>query len=116
MSDYWPPTVTPSYIRLDLFPASVARIGSDGVKMPQLTDRARVIITDRYFYMFLDSSSGPECTISGVMFDATGDNRAGYTVTLEDETVYSVIRSANCGCGSRLRGFTPFPGVPYQRF
>jgi hypothetical protein len=109
------PLSAPNYIRLDLFPANVSRPpGSDFDKLP--TDRARVIITDRDFYVFMDSSSGPECVLSGVLFDATGDNRTGYTVTLEDDTVYSVSRSTNCGCGSRLRGFTPFPGVPYQRF
>lgn len=113
MADW--PLSKPSYIRLDLFPAYVSNV-VDGSKQSPFTDRARVIITDRDFYVFLDSSSGPACEISGVVYDASGDNRAGYTVELDDETVYSVSRSSNCGCGSRLRGFTPFPGVPYQRF
>lgn len=109
------PLSAPNYVRLDLFPAYVARV-YDGVEQPPTTDRARVIITDRDFYVFLDSSSGPECDISGVLYDASGDNRAGYSVTLDDEAEYSVRRSQNCGCGSRLRGFHPFPGVAYQRF
>ena len=110
----WPVT-PPSYIRLDLFPANVSR--PPRTKHDFLpTDRARVIITDRNLYVFMDSSSGPQCVLWGVLFDATGDNRTGYTVTLDDDTVYSVSRSTNCGCGSRLRGFTPFPGVPYRRF
>lgn len=105
----------PNYVRLDLFPANVSRpVGSTSTLLP--TDRARVIVTDRHFYVFLDSSRGPAVEVSGVLFDATGDNRTGYTVTLDDDSVYSVSRSSNCGCGSRLRGFAPFPGVPYQRF
>ena len=111
----WPLAAPPSYIRLDLFPANVSRPpGSDVDAFP--TDRARVIITDRYFLVFMDSVNGPACVLSGVLYDATGDNRTGYTVTLDDDTVYSVSRSSNCGCGSRLRGFLPFPGVAYRRF
>ena len=108
------PLSTPTYIRLDLFPANVS-VTTDG-HTTLFTDRARVIITNRDFYVFMDSPSGPACMIAGVIFDASGDNRAGYTVETDDGTVYSVSRSSNCGCGSRLRGFVPFPGVPYQRF
>lgn len=113
MADW--PLSAPKYVRLDLFPAKVSRIY--GIEtQPPFTDRARVIITDRDFYVFLDSSSGPACEISGALYDASGDNRAGYVVHLEEGAAYSVIRSSNCGCGSRLRGFVPFPGVPFQRF
>lgn len=113
MADW--PLSAPAYVRLDLFPALVTPLVG-GVAQGAVTDRGRVIITDRDFYLFLDSSNGPACTISGALYEATGDNRAGYAVTLEDGAAYSVIRATNCGCGSRLRGFTPFPGVPYQRF
>lgn len=113
MADW--PLSTPSYIRLDLFPANVARV-YNGVSQGAFTDRARVIITDRDFYVFLDAQGGPKCEISGVLYDASGSNRTGYTATLEDETVYSVSRSTNCGCGSRLRSFMPFKGVPYRGF
>jgi hypothetical protein len=104
------PLSTPEYIRLDLFPAYVTRAGAVG----PYTDRARVIITDRDFYVFLDAPGGPVCDLSGALFDASGTNRTGYTVELEDGTVYAVSRAQNCGCGSILRGFRPFPGVPYR--
>lgn len=109
MADW--PLSAPSYIRLDLFPANVTRVGTAG----PYTNRARVIITDQDFYVFLDAPGGPVCDVSGVLYDASGTNRTGYSVSLDDGTEYSVSRSTNCGCGSLLRGFRPFPGVPYQR-
>lgn len=109
MADW--PLSKPSVIRLDLFPACVSRQNQGAY-----TNRARVIVTDRDFYVFLDAQGGPVCDVSGVLYDTGGDNRAGYTITLDDQSIYTVKRSENCGCGSMLRGFRPFPGVPLERF
>ena len=104
------PLSTPAYIRLDLFPANVSVV-DDGQTRPPGTDRARVVLTNRDLYVFLDSPEGPACTVSGAIEDAYGDNRNGYTVQLDDGSTFFITRSNNCGCGSRLRGFRPFPGV-----
>lgn len=103
---------TPQYVRLDLFPALVTPRGASA----PVTDRGRVILTDEHMYVLEDATGGPRCIISGVLYDADGTNRKGYTVELDDGTSYDVKRSTNCGCGSLLRGLHPFPGVPYSRF
>ena len=106
------PLSAPAYIRLDLFPCNVTL--TDETK--PYTDRARVIITNADFYVFVDGTPEIACDYSGAVFDATGDAREGFRVTLEDESVFTLRRSGNCGCGSRLRGWSPFPGTPYRRF
>lgn len=102
----------PHYIRLDLFPAYVTRPG----EAQPFSDRVRVIVGDQDFYIFSDSPTGPVCDITEVLYDATGTPADGYHLIAEDGGDYFVRRSTNCGCGSRLRGYRPFPGVPYSRF
>lgn len=94
------------YIRLDLVPARV-----EGVEKT-----TRVVVTDAHYYFFVDTPTGPLPEVSGVLYDIVGRNTTGWLITDEDQTTtYSVKRGAGCACGSRLRGFRPFPGVPLQR-
>lgn len=100
------PLATPVYIRLDLVPADV-----DGIQQT-----VRAIVTDAHFYFFVDTTNGPDALISGALYDLEGRNTIGYTLTVDDEerTVYLFRRGRGCACGSKLRGFRPFPGVPMQ--
>lgn len=102
MADNLAPAV---YIRLDLFPASI----------PGIAAVVRAVVTDAHYYFFVDSSSGPQVHTFGVLKHFEGDNKVGYTV-IDDTTGESIVfrRSTGCGCGSRLRGFRPFPGVPIR--
>lgn len=100
------------FIRLDLFPATVEKIiHEDTVEI--LSDQARVIITNDTFYAFIDGEFGTEILIEEYLIDFTGSNISGYIVITE-ETAYKITRTKHCGCGSRLRGFFPYPGVPFQ--
>lgn len=93
----------PDSIRLDLFPARVEGLAAV----------ARVIVTDSHYYVLVDSPTGPEPAFSGALHDLTGRNTTGYTVTdANTGEEYDFRRSTSCGCGSRLRGYRPFPGVP----
>lgn len=104
MADW--PLAAPKYIRLDLFPAKV-----EGIEQT-----ARVIVTDAHFYFFVDAPGGgtPVAEVSGALYDIEGRNTIGY-ILVEDgdpDVTWNFRRATGCGCGSRLRGFRPFPGVP----
>lgn len=95
----------PAYVRLDVFPASV--VVGDTTYAP-----SRAIVTDDTLYVFMDASSGPEEVYSVRMDDFSGRRTTGYKVTTDDGDEVYVNRASGCGCGSRLRGFRPFAGVP----
>jgi hypothetical protein len=97
------------YLQLDIFPASVFPGGEEN---PSLGDELRAIVTDNYFYVIHDTISGPQLLIKEALVLFEGSNKTGYTVTTE-ESKYFVKRALNCGCGSRVRGIHPFPGVPH---
>jgi hypothetical protein len=98
----------PNFIRLDLFPAKVTL---DGEVIPR---DARFVATDDTAYVYVDSSTGPSIYFQGRLEDFEGRANIGWTINLDGGSVIHVVRASSCGCGSRLRGFTPFPGVPYQ--
>jgi hypothetical protein len=95
-----------AFISLDLFPASV-QTGN-----VVIGEEFRAIVTDNYFYVLEEIGTGPSLKIKEPLVLFEGTNKTGYTVTT-DKNVYSITRAANCGCGSRLRGVMPFPGVPH---
>lgn len=92
------------YINLDLFPAKIFR-DSD-----LLYKDCRVIATDSHYYVFHEGSSGPETTSQGPLTAFSGGNVSGWLLSTP-EGILTVLKDANCGCGSRLRSFYPFPGV-----
>lgn len=95
------------FIWMDLFPADV--IKPDGETMGEV----RVIVTDNRLYVIDDMVEGPQAVISEPQTDFGGDHKQGYSVATETG-VYTFSRSPKCGCGSRVRGVHPFPGVPYK--
>lgn len=100
----------PEYLRLDLFPAKVYAFNEESSGN---LATARVVVTNDEAFVFGDGPTGVEVKWSGRLEDFTGDNKQGYTIVLHDGTTLQVARSGGCGCGTRLRGFQPFPGVPY---
>lgn len=95
-----------AYIWLDLFPASVSSPDPMG-------DQLRVIVTDNRLYVLEDTVYGPEAKVNEPLDSFSGNNQTGYTV-ITDTGAYVIVRAQHCGCGSGLRGFHPFPGVPYR--
>lgn len=100
----------PQFLRLDLFPAKVKVVSSDSVMTLATT---RVVVTNDEAFVYADGASGVEERYSGRLEDFSGDVKQGWVVVLHDGTTLNVTRSGGCGCGSRLRGFRAFPGVPY---
>ena len=98
-----------AYIRLDLFPA-IASVNSTDVYKS-----CRAIVTDDAVYIYVDSENGPAVAFQGRLADYYGDKASGYTAETDDGDTVHMDRYAHCGCGSRLRGFSPFPGVPMAR-
>lgn len=112
---YDPPTPA-QHIKLDLFPAKVSLL-QDKELIPVTAEGTdnRVIVTDSHLYVFRDGSEAPDPYIIEPITTFLGSTNKGYTVVTSSDSVYHVIRAVSCGCGSRLRGFHPFPGVPYVR-
>jgi hypothetical protein len=92
-------------VQLDLFPAHVTLDGE------VLGIALRVGVTDSHFYLFEDTLDGPDIVRTEDLVKFEGTNKTGYTITTSENTYY-VVRSADCGCGSRLRGIHPFYGIP----
>lgn len=102
----------PVLARIDIYPAGLVL---DGV----MHDNVRVIVTADTIYAWRDGTGGegPVEFLNERISDFNGRNTTGWEVTLADERVAFFRRSTGCGCGSRLRGFRPFPqGLSIGRF
>jgi hypothetical protein len=110
-------------IRLDLFPAQVS---SPDNSVYFTHDKARVIVTTDALFIFTDSPAGPAVALKARLSSAHGDRKDGYTLTYfpppdtstEPPTpralaTLKVTPSGGCGCGSKLRAFTPFTPMRY---
>lgn len=95
-----------AFIRLDLFPATVV-IGELG---EQRYHPARVVITDDAVYVFMDGPNFREPVYEGRLEDYYVEGSVRYAVTDSGDTL-RITKASGCGCGSRLRGLRPFPGV-----
>lgn len=101
------------FIRLDLFPATVLMIIEE---LPtSITDQdARVIVTNDMFYVLLEDQPGSaKILFSDYLEEFSGSNREGYAVTTANGSIFIITRANSCGCGNTLRGYFPFPGVPF---
>lgn len=101
-----------TFIRLDLFPAQVYE-GSNPHDVGFIGDELRAIVTNDYFYLFSEGNTGPKIVYENYLSEFSGNNKEGYYLSTPDEKIFSISRAKNCGCGSTLRGFFPYPGVPF---
>ena len=100
----------PVAARLNLFPARVETTDLDG--NPVTYDPSRCVVTSDSVYVWMDSKSRaaePSLVFADRYEEVQGRNTTGWTLTLADGSFAHVRRSSGCGCGSRLRGFRPFP-------
>lgn len=110
-------------IRLDLFPAQVTS-PDNSVYFHQ--EKARVIVTTDGLFIFVDSPQGPAVALKARLSSAHGNRKDGYTFTYmpppdtatEPPTpralaTLKVVPGGGCGCGSRLRSFTPWAPMRY---
>ncbi len=97
----------PSYIRLDLFPATITR--GDGT----VHDLVRAVVSEDTLYVFVDDNPTPKLEFEEKLFDFEKIGRSRYKVTADDDgEEIAINKRAGCGCGNKLRGFRAFPGVP----
>jgi hypothetical protein len=86
-----------------VFPAIVTSAGTN------LT-RAKVFIAADQAWVGLDSASGPQLVetieISSLAVLGTGS----YELTEPDGSVVKIRSGGGCGCGSKLRNWSPFSG------
>lgn len=110
-------------IRLDLFPAAIT---SPDNSVFFSHEKARVIVTTDGLFIFVDSPSGPAVALKARLSSAHGNRKDGYTFTYmpppDTQTdpptpralaTLKVTPSSGCGCGSRLRSFTPWSPMRY---
>lgn len=133
---YTQPVESPP-LRDDLFPAQVYIPGPTVTHMRTVPDvptspgannyvpegfellhrPARVLLSATHLWIFIDGSDGPDLHTHGALADLDGDRRHGFRIEIEptaanpdpEHPLLVVTRYANCGCGSRLRSFRPFP-------
>lgn len=105
--------------RLDLYPARLTVVYAEDPSKNVSYLNARVIVTADRLYGFIDApdGSGPMKAVDLKFDEFDGDNTHGWLVELSDGGVAEFSRSSGCGCGSRLRGFRPFPeGLTFGAF
>ncbi len=103
---------SPIIARLDLYPANLTLNGV-------LYQNVRVIPTADTIYAYREGTDGegPVEFLNERISDFDGKNTIGWTATLHDGRQVFFQRSNGCGCGSRLRGYRPFPqGLAIGRF
>lgn len=97
------------YIQIDLFPAQVEVDGDS------LGEDNKIVVTDNMVYVIKHGPVDPyivfQAPTTRALFDRTSITE--YTVGTTDGHVVTFRRARNCGCGNRLRGVHPFPGIPY---
>lgn len=98
------------FIRLDLFPAKIVNKQS----MDILGEEFRVIITNDHMYFFIDGGDHPIIHSDYILSEFEKIPKVGYSVETDSQS-FEITRASNCGCGSGLRGFYPFLGVPYKK-
>ena len=94
----------PVVARIDIYPANLTLSGV-------VHQNVRVIVTADTIYAWRDGTGGegPVGFLDERISDFDGRNTTGWEATLHDGRVAFFQRSTGCGCGSRLRGFRPFP-------
>lgn len=104
----------PQFIRFNLFPVSVDVTDKDG--NPVLHhNTTRGIVTDDEVLIYVDDANGPSVFFTDRLEAFSGNAQTGWTAETTDEYTVTMLRSNGCGCGSRLKGYNPFPGIPFEK-
>jgi hypothetical protein len=104
----------PQFMRFSLFPLEVA-VYAHGEELWS-HPKSRVVVTDDEVYAYIDDPAGKEKAVIGFtdrINDFSGNAVDGWEVETVDGSIVSFRRSGGCSCGSRLKGFDPFPGLPW---
>ena len=104
----------PQFIRFNLFPLAVDVTDKDG-NLVQHHMTTRGIVTDDEVLIYIDDANGPSVFFTDRLEDFSGTAKTGWVAKTTDEYTVTMERSSGCGCGSRLKGFNPFPGLPFEK-
>lgn len=107
------------FLRLNLVPASV-KVYEGEVIEDQHTDywgTSRTFVTSDAIHVYIDNPQGgtPVEAFTNRLEDFEGNPKIGWTALTVDGQTVTIRRSEGCACGSRLKGFNPLAGLPYQR-
>jgi len=97
-------------VRFYLVPAEVT-ITNEESETGMFHPKTAVYVTNKGIHLYHDSADGPVEAYQAPLLDFEGRATTGWTATTDDGDVIEFRRSSGCLCGSRLRGFDPFPGV-----
>lgn len=107
MTSNTPNTPNQARVLLDVFPAIVT-VTAEGAE-PRTVSRTRVVVTDSLVLIAADAPGGPmlifrEKHESHVI----GTKKEPSSVTTVSGKVLAISKDDNCGCGSRLRSWSPY--------
>lgn len=108
--------------KIDLFPSivyvappgsyeSITELDPLGGKPPGVrkVDRSRVVIYDGKIFVVIDSPEGPQLVFrEGVVEYIKNDDNKSHHALTESGKIMAFTKDTNCGCGSRLRSWSPF--------
>jgi hypothetical protein len=108
--------------RVDMFPAiaylvepgalaDLSELSFTGPKPPRTrkVDRCRVAIVNGKLFIVQDSPEGPKVLFREACVQySTSSNYREYTALTETGKMVAFGKDRNCGCGSRLRSWSPF--------
>lgn len=104
----------PQFMRFSLFPLEIT-VTHDGEEVWS-HHKSRVVVTDDEIFAYTDDPTGREKAVVGYtdrINDFEGTAVTGWTVETAGGDIATFRRSGGCSCGSRLKGFDPFPGLPW---
>lgn len=99
-------------VRFKLVPATVT-ITNEEAGTELTLPKTLIYVTNRGIHVYVDSFDGPVLEYQSLLDDFDGRATTGWTATTDDGDVIEFKRASGCLCGSRLRSFDPFPGVPF---
>lgn len=70
-------------------------------------DRCRVAIVNGTLFVVVDSPEGFKIVFREKVADTQNDNKTYHAITVSGK-ICAWTKDANCGCGSRLRSWSPF--------
>lgn len=108
--------------KVDLFPSvvyvappemyqDILDLDPTGGKPPGVrkVDRSRVVIYDGKIFVVIDSPEGPQLVFrEGVLDFVKNEDTGSYHALTETGKIMAFTKDTNCGCGSRLRSWSPF--------
>jgi hypothetical protein len=72
-------------------------------------DRSRVVIYDGKIFVVIDSPEGPQLVFrEGVLDFVKNEDTGSYHALTESGKIMAFTKDTNCGCGSRIRSWSPF--------